>query len=106
MGIDEHKLSQLVASALTRNRTIEAFVNFLSWVKGYLRAEDRDSQSKPVPKAFVVDRHDGQFAVWRRYFQSQELCFAQRIWPEIFAGPLRCVTNHGGILELDGSNDS
>jgi hypothetical protein len=33
LGIEEHKLSQLVAFALIRNRTIEAFVDFLSWVK-------------------------------------------------------------------------
>jgi hypothetical protein len=62
LGTDEHKLSPLVAFALIHNRTIDAFVDFLSWVKQYLCAEHRDLQSTPVPKAVVVDRHDRQFA--------------------------------------------
>jgi hypothetical protein len=61
LGIDEHTLSQLVAFALTRNRIIQVFVHFLSCVKQCLCAENRDLQSTKVLKAFVVNRHDGQF---------------------------------------------
>jgi hypothetical protein len=48
LGIDEDQLSQLVAFALIRKRTIDAFVDFLSWVKQYLCAEDRDLYSTPT----------------------------------------------------------
>jgi hypothetical protein len=75
LGIDEHKLSQLVAFALIRDRTIEAFVDFLSWVKQYLGADDRDSHSTPVPQAFVVDRHDGQLAALRQVFPESRIVF-------------------------------
>jgi hypothetical protein len=78
VGIDEHHLSQLVAFALIRNRTIEAFVDFLSWVKQYLCAGDRDFQSTPVPNAFVVDRHDGQFAALRQLFPRSRIMFCAK----------------------------
>jgi hypothetical protein len=78
LGIDEYKLRQLVAFALIRDRTMASFASFLAWVKQYLRVGGADSDSEPTPRAFVVDRHDGQLAALRQVFPESRTVFCAK----------------------------
>jgi hypothetical protein len=86
LGIDEHKLSQLVAFALIRNRTIEAFVDFLSWVKQYLCAEAETYSPQHCHKLSSLIATMDILQLCDKYLQSRELCVARSIWLGIFAG--------------------
>jgi hypothetical protein len=86
-GIDKYNLSQLVAFVPIRDRTASAVEHFLRWVKTYLREGQVDMDSDPTPKAFVVDRHDGQLAALREVFPRSGIVFAQSTWVRIFARP-------------------
>jgi hypothetical protein len=58
LGIDEHKLSQLVAFAFIRNHTMEKFVDSLTWFRRHLVFDDSNERLSQTAKAFVVDRHE------------------------------------------------
>jgi hypothetical protein len=78
LGIDEYKLSQLVAFALIRDRTMATFTSFLGGVKQSLRVGDEDSDSEPTPRAFVFDSHDGQLAALRQVFPESRIVFCAK----------------------------
>jgi hypothetical protein len=60
IGIDERNCNQLLAFALICDRTTESFRGFLEWIREQLPAPV--NREDPVPRAFMVDRHQGQFA--------------------------------------------
>jgi hypothetical protein len=88
---DEHNLTQLIAYALMMDRTKFSFKDFLIWVKKRLvktddtedSASESDSTSEsdddaaPVPRAFVVDRHDGQFAALKEVYPRSRVVFCR-----------------------------
>jgi hypothetical protein len=59
LGIDEYKVSQLIAFALIRDRTKEQIVDFLRWVRRHLSHVD-EGVPEQTHRAFVVDRHESQ----------------------------------------------
>jgi hypothetical protein len=73
VGSDEHGLNQIVAFALTLNRTEKSFEHFLLWLKSRLPATDQDE--KPLPRAFVVDPHLGQFNALTMVFPESRIVF-------------------------------
>jgi hypothetical protein len=81
--MDKHKLSQLIAFALIRDRTTQAFAAFFARLKWHLCGSDTDMDSDPTAAAFVVDRHDGQLAALRLVFSKSRIVFGSKrsgIW--------------------------
>jgi hypothetical protein len=70
---DEHGLNQIVAYAITLNRTENTFQHFLTWLKERLPATDKDGM--PIRPVFVVDRHMGQAQALAMVFPDSHIVF-------------------------------
>jgi hypothetical protein len=77
LGIDEYRLSQLLAFALIRDRTKEQFVGFLTWFRRHLSYED-DGLPGQIPRAFVGDRHESQLAGLQSVFSRSLIVFCAK----------------------------
>jgi hypothetical protein len=75
LGVDEYNLSQLIGFALMPDRTVEAFVAFLDWLKPWLGPPGPEH---PVPLAFLSDRHGSQLAGLRRVFALSLVIFCAK----------------------------
>jgi hypothetical protein len=53
-------------------------VVLLHWVKQHLCVGDTHTDSDATPKAFVVDRHDGQLAALRKVFPGSRIVFCAK----------------------------
>jgi hypothetical protein len=74
LAIDEKLISQLVAFAFLRDRTTESFSHFLTWMRDHVVNREIDP-GHPVPRAIVVDRHDGQYAAIQGVFPRFRVIF-------------------------------
>jgi hypothetical protein len=77
LGIDEYKVSQLIAFALIRDCTKEQFVDFLRWFRRDLSHED-DGLPEQTPRAFVVDHHESQVDALQSVFPWSRIVFCAR----------------------------
>jgi hypothetical protein len=76
IGIDERNCDQLLAFAFLCDRSADSFAKFLDWVVPQLPEPAKPDD--PVPRAFMVDRHKGQFAGIRRACPASQILFCAR----------------------------
>jgi hypothetical protein len=69
IGLDEHGRNQVVAFAFLFDRCTERFEHFLSWLRPQLGG---------VPRAFVVDRHEGQSNAIQSIFPESQLVYCAK----------------------------
>jgi hypothetical protein len=70
---DEHGLNQIVAYAITLNRTEKTFEHFLTWLKDHLPKTDK--AGNPLRPVFIVDRHLGQAQALSIVFPDSRIVF-------------------------------
>jgi hypothetical protein len=82
VGIDERNCDQLLAFGFLCDRTAESFFRFLDWIVPQL--PEPAKRGDPVPRAFMVDRHKGQFAGIERACPASAILFcARHLWSNI-----------------------
>jgi hypothetical protein len=69
VGVDEHGRNQVVAFAVLFDRCTERFEDFLKWLSPQLGG---------VPRAFVVDRHEGQSNAIASVFPESKLVYCAK----------------------------
>jgi hypothetical protein len=69
IGSDEHGRNQVIAFAFLVDRSAERFAHFLNWLAPQLGG---------VPRAIVVDRHEGQAKAIREVFPTTQLVFCAK----------------------------
>jgi ubiquitin C-terminal hydrolase len=74
---DEHNLTQIIAYALTLDRTQISFGDFLRWVRKRLSQQGTVPAKIVIPLAFVVDRHLGQLAALKEVFPESRIVFCR-----------------------------